>query len=354
MLWVMGYERVSPQVSILVLTGVFLSKSTRSLILRILARLQESSSFRIRRINSLAEIILYPLFSIPPDMIALFAAAAAAAPVPPQPVPGGGGGGGGNSGPTVPGNNASSVSGINAPTAPGNNASSVTGNNTLTVPGANAHPLPGNTRTVPESCKRVQDLEPLSQGTKLDVWGVTMTLDKEIETRNQPMGGDQFQLLFWNKREPHLPNFRLYLEGGNPCLQVVSVTPEGKISNFPIVSLAYTTTVIFSDNRARKEFLDEAFKAGKGDPKQLEASNTITYLDNIVNGPVKKYTHGNFLAKTFRKGVGNMSWRVIVTLMKKKVASWEETRKKQQKSGAQQLPQASDSQLSGLQRTKPL
>ncbi|KAJ3710211.1 hypothetical protein C8R42DRAFT_781570 [Lentinula raphanica] len=276
-----------------------------------------------------------------------------AAPVPPQPVPGGGGGG--NSGPTVPGNNASSVSGINAPTAPGNNASSVTGNNTLTGPGANAHPLSGNTRTVPESCKRVQDLESLSKGTKLDVWGVTMTLNKEIETKNQPMGGDQFQLLFWNKREPHLPNFRLYLEGGNPCLQVVPVTPEGKISNFPIESLAYTTTVIFSDNRARKEFLDEAFKAGKGDPKQLEASNTITYLDNIVNGPVKKYTHGNFLAKTFRKGVGNMSWGVIVTLMKKKVASWEETRKKQQKSGAQQLPQASsDSQLSGLQRTKPL
>ncbi|KAJ3838214.1 hypothetical protein F5878DRAFT_710291 [Lentinula raphanica] len=325
---------MSLQVSILVLTGVFLSKSTRSLIFSL--------------------VFKNHLFSIPPDMIALFAAAAAAAPVPPQPVPGGGGGGG-NSGPTVPGNNASSVSGINAPSAPGNNASSVTGNNTLTVSGANAHPLSGNTRTIPASCKRVQDLEPLFKETKLNVWAVTMTLDKEIETRNQPMGGDQFQLLFWNKREPHLPNFRLYLEGGNPCLQVVPVTPEGKISNFPIDSLVYTTTIIFSDNRARKEFLDEAFKAGKGDPKQLEASNTITYLDNIVNGPVKKYTHGNFLAKTFRKGVGNMSWRVIVTLMKKKVASWEETRKKLQKSGAQQLPQASsDSQLSGLQRTKPL
>ncbi|KAJ3824928.1 hypothetical protein F5880DRAFT_1505847 [Lentinula raphanica] len=311
----------------------------------------------VARIISLVEVILYYyLFSSLSDTIALFAAAvtimvlirsparhlsattlwlsiflcAIAVPVP-HPV-------GGNS---------------TAPTVPGTNAT--------TVPGANVNPLSGsNAPPAPGICKQVADFNlPFNDGGHKGLfwrradpstrYTISSKEPSQAETKaNQrpPIRSDQFQLWFQNEK---LPGFRLFLSAGNPCLVPdLPAKPAKRIFDLMFKKPSQSTqidgvnelqgiSVEFSDIDQRKAFLQQAFGVDKGDPKKPEAARGITYLDNVVNGPVVQYLHSRHKwGKNWVKKTLLSSWKEQMAKMLETVNKWGKERKQPQQPGAQQ------------------
>ncbi|KAJ3835640.1 hypothetical protein F5878DRAFT_300607 [Lentinula raphanica] len=163
---------------------------------------------------------------------------------------------------------------------------------------------------------------------------------------HRALRSDQFQLWFQNEK---LPGFRLFLSAGNPCLVPdLPAKPAKRIFDLMFKKPSQSTqidgvnelqgiSVEFSDIDQRKAFLQQAFGVDKGDPKKPEAARGITYLDNVVNGPVVQYLHSRHKwGKNWVKKTLLSSWKEQMAKMLETVNKWGKERKQPQQPGAQQ------------------